>query len=80
MIKKRPIVAVIPEPRNSLSFGFKDLRDISYVRAKNDSDYFVDFIQHLRKFCSLSWNDVRTTQRHGLGTESIDIASLKESV
>lgn len=78
MIKKRIPVAVIPEARNQLSFGFKDLRDVSYVKAKNDSDYFVDFIQHLRKFCSLNWNDVRTTQRHGLGTESIDVVSLKE--
>lgn len=78
MIKKRQIVAVVPEPRNSLSFGFKDLRDISYVKAKNDSGYFVDFIQHLRKFCALNWNDIRTTQRHGLGTESIDVDSLKE--
>ena len=75
MIKKRQLVAVVPELRNSLSFGFKDLRDISYVKAKNDSDYFVEFIQHLRKFCALSWNDVRTTQRHGLGTESIDVDS-----
>ena len=80
MIKKRPLVAVVPELRNSLTFGFKDLRDVSYVKAKNDSVYFVDFIQHLRKFCSLNWNEVRTTQRHGLGTESIDVASLKESV
>ena len=79
MIKKRTPVAVIPEPRNYLSFGFKDLRDISYVNAKNDSSYFVDFIQHLRRFCSFNWNDVRTTQRHGLGTESIDVATLKEN-
>ncbi len=78
MIKKRTPSIVIPESRNFLSFGFKDLRDVSYVKAKNDSGYFVDFIQHLRKFCSLNWNDVRATQRHGLGTESIDISSLKE--
>ena len=37
MIKKRQLVAVVPEPRNSLSFGFKDVRDISYVKAKNPS-------------------------------------------
>lgn len=78
MIKKRTPVAVFPEPRKNLSFGFKDLRDISYVNAKNDSVYFIDFIQHLHKFCSLNWNDVRTTQRHGLGTESIDVTTLKE--
>jgi len=78
MIKKRTPSIVIPESRNFLSFGFKDLRDISYVKAKNDSGYFVDFIQHLRKFCSLNWNDVRTTQRQGLGTESLDVSSLKE--
>jgi len=80
MIKKRTPSIVIPESRNSLSFGFKDLRDVSYVKANNDSGYFVDFIQHLRKFCSLNWNDVRTTQRYGLGTESIDVSSLKEGV
>lgn len=78
MIKKRNLTVVIPENRNYISFGFKELRDISYVKAKNDSGFFVDYIHHLRQFCQLSWNDVRTTQRHGLGTESIDVASLKE--
>jgi len=79
MIKKRTPSPVFSEPRSNLSFGFKDLRDISYVKAKNDSSFFVDFIQHLRKFCSLNWNDVRATQRHGFGTESIDVASLKSN-
>ncbi len=79
MIKKRQPQVVFTESRNYLTFGFKDLRDISYIKAKNDSVYFIDFIQHLRKFCSLTWNDVQTTQRHGFGTESIEVDALKDS-
>lgn len=78
MIKKKTPAVVVPESRNLLSFSFKELRDISYPKAKNDSDFFVDFIQHLRNFCILNWNELRTTQRHGLGTESIEVDSLKE--
>ena len=78
MIKKRTLTPVVPEPRNYISFGFKELRDISYTKAKKDSDFFIDYIKHLRQFCQLNWNDVRTTQRHGLGTESINVDSLKD--
>ena len=78
MIKKKTPKVLIQEVRQNISFGFGDLRDLSYDKAKNDSDFFIDFIQHLRRFCQLTWNDVRTTQRHGLGTESIDVSSLNE--
>lgn len=80
MIKKKSPKVLIQEVRKDISFGFGDLRDVSYIKAKNDSAYFIDFIQHMRQFCKLNWNDVRTTQRHGYGSETIDVISLKEGV
>lgn len=59
-------------------FGFSELREISFKDAKRDSAFFVDFILHLRKFCQLSWDDIRTTQRHGLGSETIKVDSLSK--
>lgn len=78
MIKKKTPAVLIQEARKDISFGFGDLRDVSYVKAKNDSDYFIDFIKHLRQFCKLNWNDVRTTQKHGYGTETIDVKCLND--
>lgn len=80
MIKKKSPTVLIQEVRKNLTFGFGDLRDVSYVKAKNDSSFFIDFIQHMRQFCKLTWNDVRTTQRHGYGTETIEVKYLNESV
>lgn len=80
MIKKKSPTVLIQEARKDLTFGFGDLRDVSYVKAKSDSSFFIDFIQHLRQFCKLNWNDVRTTQRHGYGTETIEVKSLNEGV
>lgn len=80
MIKKKSPTVLIQEVRKDLTFGFGDLRDVSYVKAKSDSSFFIDFIQHLRQFCKLNWNDVRTTQRHGYGTETIEVKCLNEGV
>ena len=54
MIKKKSPKVLIQEVRQNISFGFGDLRDLSYDKAKNDSDFFIDFIQHLRRFCQLT--------------------------
>lgn len=80
MIKKKSPSVLIKEVRQNISFGFGDLRDVSFTDAKNDSAFFIDYIQHLRQFSNLTWNDVRTTQRHGYGTETIAVSCLKQGV
>ena len=80
MIKKKSPSVLMQEVRKDLSFGFGDLRDASFIKAKNDSDFFIDFIFHMRQFCKMNWNDVRTTQRHGYGTETIDVKCLNDGI
>lgn len=78
MVKKKTPTVLTREKQESLSFGFDELADVSYVKASNDSDFFISFIQRLKKYCLLSWSGIRTAQRHGFGTESIDVATLNE--
>lgn len=61
-------------------FGFSSLKPVSYVEAQNDSRFFVDFLNRLKKLSELEWNTLWTTQRHGLGTEMIGCKSLKPSI
>ncbi len=61
-------------------FGFSFLEPISYVEAKNDSRFFVDFLSRLKKLSGLEWSTLWTTQRHGLGTEMIGREVLNPSI
>lgn len=45
--------------------------------AKNDSDFFIDYLSRLQKLSELDWNIVWKTQRHGLGTEMTPRSNLK---
>lgn len=79
MIKKQALPSVqIFTPK--VVFGFEELREMSYTNAKNDSKYFIDFISRLRRYCQLSWNDLRSTQRHGYGPETIKVGNLNQEV
>lgn len=79
MVKKKtpPPPAIKGEPE-ALSFGFDELTDISYTDASKDSEFFISLLQRMKKYCQLSWSGIRTAQRHGFGTESIEVKSLNE--
>lgn len=64
--------------RQKVVFGFSEIRDVSYVTARNDSHFFVDYIHHLKSFCNMTWNEMRTTQRHGFGSETIGVNKLTQ--
>lgn len=70
---------IVTQQPSKIVFGFSQLKSLSYVDAKNDSAFFVDFLGRLQKLSELDWNTVWTTHRHGLGTEMISKASLKQS-
>lgn len=69
----------VSQQQSKLVFGFSQLKSLSYIEARNDSTFFVDFIERLKKLSGLDWNTVWTTQRHGLGTEMIPKSILKQS-
>lgn len=65
--------------RDLVSFGFSELKEISYTSAKNDSIFFVNFLKRLSKLCQLEWSQLYITGRHSFGTETISVDNLKES-
>lgn len=78
MIKKRKPVLEKIDRNDNISFGFSNLKNISYGKAKNDSDFFIHYLQQLQKLSLLTWDDIRSTQKHGLGAETIEVKFLKE--
>ena len=80
MLKQIPTESLTKLTNEKVVFGFSELRNISYREARNNSAFFIDFIDRLKKYCQLTWNDLRTSQRHGFGTESIPVTKLRERV
>ena len=76
MVKKKYPILPNTEDNEALSFGFAELINISFTNAANDSKFFINYLQHLQKFCQLSWKGIRTSQRHSFGAEPIDVKSL----
>jgi hypothetical protein len=72
-LTQRPIERIAHQ---KVSFGFSEIRDVSFVKARNDSNFFIDYIHHLKSFCNMTWDEIRTTQRHGFGSETIGVNKL----
>ena len=72
-LTQKPIEKIAPQ---KVSFGFSEIRDVSFIKAKNDSAFFIEYIHHLKQFCNMTWGEIRTTQRHGLGSETIGVNRL----
>jgi hypothetical protein len=77
-IKPQSVPAgIVTQLPPKIVFGFSQLKRLSYVDARNDSAFFIDYLSRLQKLSELDWNIVWKTQRHGLGTEMIPRSSLK---
>ena len=48
----------VSQQQSKLVFGFSQLKSLSYIEARNDSTFFVDFIERLKKLSGLDWNTV----------------------
>ena len=59
-------------------FGFSKLQPFSYPKA-DDASFFIKYLERLKKLCNLDWNTIRTTQKHGFGTETIFASSLTQA-
>lgn len=69
-IKKQvPVAATIDKPKEGIVFGFSELSPYSYVEAKNDGTFFIDFLARLKKLCSIDWNTINVSGRHSFGKE-----------
>lgn len=76
--KEQPIEKTIGR-QDFISFGFAFLHDISYTDC-NDADFFIKFLQRLKKLCNVEWSVISTTQRHSFGYEKIPIHSIKKDI
>lgn len=67
-----------PTPNNiELDYPVFCFKHLQITKTKTDFKFYSDFIERLTKLCSLSWNDINTSHRHGFGTEKIPVDKIK---
>lgn len=79
-IKKveEPIEAKVGQ-KQYISFSFELLHDASYSDCTEHS-FFIHFLQRLKKLCTLDWNEINKSDRHGFGYEKIPIDQIKKNI
>lgn len=75
--KQSPPTPSVGKLSNNVIFGFSELRPYSYTDAKNDSDFFIKFLERLKQLGGIDWNTVNTSARHSFGTEKLNTKDLK---
>jgi len=60
----------VPNSQKRPVFSLEYLQDSHCITLCDDSDKLA-FVNTLRKLSKLTWNQIRTSQRHGLGSEKI---------
>ena len=66
----------IPSTQKKPIFSFEHLQD-DYCITLCKSDDKLAFVNTLRKLSKLTWSQIRSTHRHGLGSEKIYRDSLR---
>ena len=75
-----PLPTISSTPQDEIVFSFKGLKMFSFAEAKNDSEFFIQFLERLSKISSMTWSSAYTTQKHGIGgIESMKVQSLNVS-
>ena len=64
--------------REQISFSFENLQEYSYTDARNDSSFFISFLERLQKLCCLGWTEIAKSQRHAFGFETIKVSALNK--
>lgn len=82
-IKKTPKVLTISRQRveepPKVTFGFEHLHNFSWTETK-DVRFFKDFLSHLQKFSTMTWQAIYGSPRHGLGTETLPVSSIRPQI
>lgn len=60
-------------------FDFSMLSKLSYIDAKNDSKFFISFLNRLSELSKTTWNTVNTSARHSYGWEIIERQSFSKA-
>ena len=65
--------------KSTVSFGFSELREYSYVNENTNGKFFIEFLDRLKKLSAIDWNTINVSARHSFGTEKISVKNLTES-
>ena len=74
------IGAKAEDKKDEVLFSFKEIEPFSYTQAKNDSKFFIDFIERLKKLSELGWQTIAKSDRHSFGFELLPIGQIKKQV
>lgn len=77
--KSRPIAIEIGQSHEKIVFGFSELRAYSYIDSHNDSNFYISFLDRLRKLSSIDWETANMSHRHSFGMEKMDIANITKA-
>lgn len=72
-------VSVNPRVENYPTFSFKYLQKCSYDSCR-DTNFFIDFLERLKKLSELDWNEINKSDRHSYGWEKIKIKNIKKAL
>lgn len=68
-----------PQAKPKISFSFEHLSPHSYSDCK-DAEFFIKFLERMKKLCCLDWITLHSTHRHSFGLENIPIGQLKKQM
>lgn len=71
-----PPTLAVGKVTEQVSFGFSELRAYSYTEGNKDGRFFIDFLERLKKLCSVDWNTINVSGRHSFGTEKMLVKDL----
>ena len=61
------------------AFSFRYIhKDFNVDKCETDDKVY--FLQRIVKLCSLTWQDIKSADRHGFGTEKIDKNIIKQQL
>jgi hypothetical protein len=76
---KYPIPVTIPSIQKRPIFSFLYLQD-NYCISKCNKEQKIGFVDTMRALSKLTWQQIMSAPRHGLGTEKIKRDSIKVSI
>ena len=74
--KGQPSITKIGKVKDRIVFGFSELRPYSYVDSHNDSEFFISFLDRLKKLSSMDWNTANVSARHSYGLEKMNVCDM----
>lgn len=76
---KYPIPDTIPSIQKRPIFSLLYLQD-NYCISKCNKEQKIGFVDTMRALSKMTWNEIRSAHRHGLGSEKIERRIIRASI